>query len=83
MITGAMLDVYARFNGDVDMWQRRGTPGSDVISGHEWGTIRVLLQELAMYKRGVVSDRYATRIRTRLAEITSDPETAARLLDMA
>jgi len=36
-----------------------------------------------MYKRGVVSEDYATRIRSRLAEITSDPETAARLLDMA
>jgi hypothetical protein len=45
--------------------------------------ISVLLQELTMYKRGVVSEDYATRIRSRLAEITSDPETAARLLDMA
>ena len=83
MITAAKLDVYARFNGDVDMWQRRGMPDSDVISGDDWGTIGVLLQELTMYKRGVISEGYATRIRSRLAEITSDPETATRLLDMA
>jgi hypothetical protein len=83
MISSAKLDVFARFDGDVDMWQRRGMPDSDIISGQDWGTIQVLLQELTMYKRGVISEGYATRIRTRLAEITSDPETAARLLDMA
>ena len=83
MITSAQLDVYARFNGNVDMWQRRGMPDSDVISGDDWGTIDVLMQELTMYKRGVMSEGYATRIRNRLAEITADPETAARLLDMA
>jgi hypothetical protein len=83
MITSAKLDVYARFNGDVDMWQRRGMPDSDVISGDDRGTIDVLRQELTMYKRGAVSEAYAARIRSRLAEITSDPETATRLLDMA
>ena len=83
MINGDKVNVYASFNGDVDMWQRRGMPGSDVISGADWGTIDVLLQELAMYKRGVVSEAYATRIRSRLAEIASDPETATRLMDMA
>jgi len=83
MITGAKLDVYTRFNGDVDMWQHQGMPGSDVISGNDWTTISVLLQELAIYKRSVVSERYATRIRSKLDEITSDPATATRLLDMA
>jgi len=82
MITGAKLDVYCRFNGDVDMWQRRGMPSSDVISGEDWSTILFMLQELAMYKRGVVSERYANEIRQRLAEVASDTETATRLLDM-
>ena len=77
------MDVYVRFNGNVEMWQRGGMPDSGVISWDDWGTIDVLLQELAMYKHGVVSDAYATRIRSRLADTTSDPETATRLLDMA
>ena len=83
MITSAKLDVYARFNGDVDMWQRREMPDSGVISGDDWATISALLQELTMYKRGVISEGYATRIRSRLTEITSDPETATRLMNMA
>ncbi len=83
MITSAKLDVYAKFKGDVDMWQRRGMPGSDVISDSDWATIDVVLAELAPYKRGVVSDRYSAWVRARLAEVTSDSEIAVRLLDMA
>ncbi|MBS0378166.1 MAG: hypothetical protein JSS29_06755 [Proteobacteria bacterium] len=83
MITGAQLDIYERFNGDVDLWQHHRMPGSDVITFDDWGTIDVLRQELAMYKHGVISEGYAMRIRGRLAQLAADPETAKRLLELA
>jgi len=51
MITSAKLDVYARFKGDVDMWQRQGMPDSDVISGDDWGTIGVCHSVPLPYQR--------------------------------
>jgi hypothetical protein len=83
MITSAKLDVYSQFKGDVDMWQRRGMPGSDAISGADWAAIDVILAEPLPYKRGVVSDRYAKWVHARLVEVASDSDVATRLLDMA
>jgi hypothetical protein len=82
MITSEALAIYHRFRGDVDAWQRAGSPGAALFGPDDWSAIENLLQELTMVSRGQVSDEYAAQIRRKLADATIDQSTADSLLDM-
>jgi hypothetical protein len=82
MITLDKLAVYRKYGGDVDAWQRAGSPSCDVISGEEWSAITNLLQELTMYKRNLVSKGYGDQICERLSQWTADRATAEELMAM-
>ena len=66
MITSEKLAVYRKYAGDIDGWSRAGVQQDHVITDAEWWAITTLLQELSMYKRKLVSARYAKQIHDNL-----------------
>ena len=84
MITSEKLAIYREFGGDVDGWQRAGSPGEHtIIEGSDWSDLDAFLQELTILKKNLVSDDYGARIRIKLKDMTADSSTAKALLDMA
>ena len=83
MITPDKLAIYRTHGGDVALWQRSGGPQRDAITGNEWGAITKLLQELTVYKRGLVSKRYAEKIRERFTQLAADDDVARQIMDLA
>ncbi len=83
LITLEKLAVYRKYAGDIDGWSRMRTPQDDIITGAEWSTITHLLQELTVYKRNLVSERYGQQIQGKLMELAADDEVARQLLDIA
>jgi hypothetical protein len=44
-LSAAQVDLYAAYNGDIDLYQRRGSPQM-VILGDSWNTIEGLRKRL-------------------------------------
>ena len=82
MITAAKLAVFHKHGGNIDLWQRRGCPESDVFPEREWAELERFLQELSMYKHNLVSERYANDIRRRLADLSADENVRDQLMDL-
>ncbi|NII10141.1 hypothetical protein [Oleiagrimonas sp. C23AA] len=84
MITEAMLDVFCRFDGDVDGFARIGTAEDrSVISGEQWTGIDVLLQELHLAKANLASPEYATNLEQRLCATAENDTVKERLWELA
>ncbi|HSY08890.1 MAG TPA: hypothetical protein VK820_10205 [Steroidobacteraceae bacterium] len=45
MVSAAQVEIYATFNGDIDMYQRRGSPQKAIV-GDAWSTIDDLRRRL-------------------------------------
>ena len=84
MITNDQLDIYERFRGDPDEWQRAANARDrELLSDHDWELISELIQELTLLRRDVVSSANAARIDERVRANSADARVAERLKAMA
>jgi hypothetical protein len=83
MITSEQLAVFRKYDGDVDMWVRRGQPQGKIFGPGDWNTISYLLQELGIYKKKLVSEEYGKEISDRLARLAADDDVARQLMELA
>jgi hypothetical protein len=83
-ITMQMLDIFARFRGDIDGFARGGKAAEkDAIPDENWRCIDELLQEIFVLQKGLVTPEYRERIVERLRVQTEGPLVADRLLLLA
>ncbi len=62
MITLKKLQIYERFDGDIDWLQRAGSSAEQAaISGAEWGRIGELIHLLTVIERGLAADSLVER----------------------
>jgi hypothetical protein len=78
MVSAAQVEIYARFNGDVDIYQRRGSPQRDVM-GDTWNTIEDLRSRLFLISTARASDKFASSTEADLLAWTANEE-ARRLI---
>ena len=84
MITTEKLRIYARYDGDPDVFDRMGTDEERLtISGDEWHRVFCLLRELTLMMKGLTSADYAERIRAKLLATAVDGDAATRMEEMA
>jgi hypothetical protein len=82
MITKAKLDIYKRYQGDIDGWARTNSQNEMIIAEEDWSEIDLLIHQLTVLKNGLVSDDYAARIKDALKSKTEDDLVAKDLLGM-
>jgi hypothetical protein len=82
MITKEKLDIYKRYQGDLDGWVRTSNPNERTITEADWSEIDLLIHQLTVLKNGLVSDEYAARIKEALKSKTEDDMVAKDLLGM-
>jgi hypothetical protein len=76
-----MFEIYARFDGDVDAFDRGGSEAENAeMPEGAWGQISAMLQSLAMVERGVTAPAFTAEVEASLAEHGVDSATRKEML---
>ena len=80
-ISVAQIRVYAEFDGDPDMYQRRGMPGRKVLGDiwGAWGLIEDLRRRLYLVAAGLASAKFAASTEVDLFAWAPDEDTRQAL----
>ena len=81
MLTLQKLDIYFRFRGDVDFWQRSGSPGP--ITDDDWETLEDLVQDAHLCVPGLAAPEFVAGFEARLHSAFDCDQARARFLDDA
>jgi hypothetical protein len=69
MITKNKLQIYANYNGDLDMWLRTGKKSEkEMMTSADWHLIDTLIQDCVVLERGLGSDSRNAEAIARLNE---------------
>jgi hypothetical protein len=81
LISTAQIEVYAEFDGDADMYQRRGMPRREVFDDNwaAWSAIEDLRRRLYLVAAGLASVTFAASTEADLLDWASDEDTRHRL----
>jgi hypothetical protein len=81
LISAAQIQVYTEFDGDVDMYQRRGLPKSEGLGDiwAAWGAIEDLRRRLYLAAAGLASGQFSAATEADLSAWTSDEDTRRQL----
>lgn len=79
MLTRDKLDLYRRFNGDLDDRTRRAPDTRVLISDEEWAALDELRMQIRIALGGPCSATFRTALDARLAD-TCTPEVRTALL---
>lgn len=83
MINAAKIEVFKKYSGDSDGWARMASAGEKaIISGNEWYEINALIQDYALVKKGLASQRFSDKLDIRINEMVDSPEDFAILKDL-
>lgn len=84
MITEAMLDIFVKFNGDIDEFARGGNPTDrSLLDDQRWFQISALLQELGTVASGLAAKAYKDCVEAKLLAQSSTPRVAERIRQLA
>lgn len=78
MVSAAQVEIYARFNGDIDMYQRRGSPQGAIL-GDAWKAIEDLRRRLFLVAAGRASAAFASSAESDFLAWTVDENARARI----
>jgi hypothetical protein len=78
VVSAAQVDLYAASNGDIDLYQRRGSPQMHIL-GDSWKTIEDLRRRLFLAATGRASATFAASVEADLLAWTSDEEARCRI----
>jgi len=85
MITQRHLQIFMRFDGDVDMFSRAATEEdrAEIPEGDVWADIERLLSSLVLLERGLVAPAYADEILASLKRLAADESVAEEIRRIA
>src|ERR1700743_371052 len=80
-ISTEQIQVYAEFDGDADMYQRRGMPKREVLGDiwGAWGAIEDLRRRLYLVAAGLASSNFAASAEADLLNWAADEDTRHQL----
>jgi hypothetical protein len=81
MVSAAQVDIYTAHNGDIDLYQRRGSPQMATL-GDSWKTIEDLRRRLFLVAVGRASATFARSAEVDLLAWTSDDDARRRIRAM-
>ena len=85
MITQRYLQIFMRFDGDVDMFSRAASDEDRAAmpEGDVWADIERLLSSLVLLERGLVATAYADEILASLKRLAADESVAEEIRRIA
>lgn len=84
MISITKLEIYSRYNGDVDMWLRTGRPKEhELMNSDDWHLIDLLIQDCIVLQRGLGSPQRNNEANKRLLDNCESEETVNRIRKLA
>lgn len=78
MVSAAQVDIYTTHDGDIDLYQRRGSPQMAIL-GDSWNTIEDLRRRLFLVAVGRASATFASSVEADLLNLTSDEDARRRI----
>jgi hypothetical protein len=81
MVSAAQVEIYARFDGDIDMYQRQGSPHRAIL-GDAWKTIEDLRRRLFLVTAGRASATFASSVEADFLAWTLDEDARRRIRAM-
>jgi hypothetical protein len=78
MVSAAQVDIYITHNGDIDLYQRRGSPQMDIL-GDSWEAIEDLRRRLFLVAVGRASTTFASSVEADMLAWTSDEDARLRI----
>ena len=80
MITLEKVQIFFKYNGDIDSWVRSGSRKEKLImADNDWYVIGGLLQDLFLIKKGLTSESFNLALNSKLLEICDGKETIMEL----
>lgn len=84
MISESMLNIFVKFNGDIDGFARGATAVErNILDDQTWYQISALLQELAIVASGLAAPPYKSSVEARILAESSTPRVAERMKQLA
>ncbi len=84
MITIKKVEIYQRFNGDVDGWARVGSKEEkSIMDDEDWFLIDGFIQDIKLVKKGLASDTFMDVINERLNAKCDNEETILAIKSLA
>lgn len=83
MITIDKINVYKRFNGDVDGWARiRTDKENSIMNDNDWFLIDSLIQDITLVNKCLASDSVMKSINERLKDYCDTDETIQAIREL-
>jgi len=84
MITKELLEIYNRFNGDIDGWARMSHFEKDnLMTDNIWNLIKLFIQNFIKIEKGIVGEKFIRKNDLKLIENCDSNETIAELKKLA
>ena len=84
MITEKKIEIFNRYNGDIDGWVRNNSITEKlIIEDTDWYLIDSVLQDLYLVKKGVASSEFIVNLQNKLIKNCDNEETIAQLKKLA
>jgi hypothetical protein len=80
MITKKKIEIFNRYNGDIDKWARNNSNKEKLlIEDNDWYLIDSFLQDLFLVKKRLASSGFITNLQNKLIENCENEETITQL----
>lgn len=84
MITKNKIEIFNRYNGDIDGWARSNSNKEKLlIEDNDWYLIDSFLQDLFLVKEGLTSNEFIMNLEDKLIENCDNGETIIQLKKIA
>lgn len=84
MITINKIEIYKRFNGDVDGWARIGSSEEkSMMNDDDWFLIEGFIQDISLVKKCIASDTFMKSVNERLKKNCDNDATIQAITELA
>lgn len=83
MLTVKKIEIYSRYQGEIDAWVRNNSKKElAIMSDEDWYLIDGFIQDLTLVKNGVVSKEFSDSLNTKLHENCDNEETINKIKNL-
>lgn len=80
MLTVKKIEIYSRYQGEIDAWVRNNSKKElAIMSDEDWYLIDGFIQDLTLVKNGLVALEFSHSLNTKLHENCEDEETINKI----
>lgn len=82
-ITIEKLEIYQYYKGSIGNFEHAKKQHMKILSGHEFGLIAGLIQDIKLKHKGLVAEAYVSELDKKIIEMCDSPKTISCLYEIA